>query len=418
MSHTKRTRRWTCVLLAAVVCGAGAGAGASGPLPGADASAPARRAAASGAAIGSHPGRSPTIVSLEFDHAFADQLPAIQLAARHGLRVTVFAISGRVGESGSMTAGQLRALQAQGDEVGGHTVDHQDLSRLPLEAQRHEICDDRSALQAMGLEVTDFAYPYGFFGAATPGIVRACGYQSARQAGGLAASGGCSGRCVFAETIPPKDPFRTRTADSVLETTRLASIEGHVRAAERHGGGWVQLVFHQVCDGCDLYSSSEETLARLVSWLAARTARGTRVETVRQVIDTPLPPYPIRIRSLQGRPLRVLPAVRCPSTPVTATCQAGPPAKSSRLEAAGGAGLTVTTSAPARKVVVTVPTGPGRSASRQARPAGAAHTRWRLRLPSSLVRGAGAIAVTYPLGLAKYRVRIARQGASFRATSR
>jgi peptidoglycan/xylan/chitin deacetylase (PgdA/CDA1 family) len=189
-----------------------------------------------------------TIVSLEFDHALADALPSIQLAATYGMPVTLFAMSGRLDLTGYLTADQLRFVQALGDEIGGHTIDHPDLSQLPVAAQRHEICDDRTALEADGLQVTDFAYPYGHAGPATPGIVRACGYESARGAGRLASAGGCYGPCPQAEAVPPKDPFMTRAKNSILDTTRLATLEADVAGPEAHGGGWVQIVFHHVCD--------------------------------------------------------------------------------------------------------------------------------------------------------------------------
>jgi hypothetical protein len=229
-----------------------------------------------------------TVVSLEFDHAFTDQLPAIGVANGLGMKVTVFAMSGRLGLPGYLSAAQLVALQASGNEIGGHTVDHEDLSQLPPAAQRQAICADRTALEADGLDVTDFAYPFGHFNAATPGIVRTCGYQSARGVGGLATPG-CRILCFGpgAESIPPASPFDTRTDDSVLEMTRLATIERYVMQSEQAGGGWVQIIFHHVCDGCDLYSVTLPTYSAFVTWLARRAPRGTVVKTVRQVIETP-----------------------------------------------------------------------------------------------------------------------------------
>ena len=240
------------------------------------------------AAAGPTPAR--TIVSLEFDHATSDELPGIALAAGHGMRVTLFALSGRLGTPGYMTAGRLRALQRAGDEVGGHTIDHPDLSKLSPAAQRAEICGDRTTLRAGGLRVTDFAYPFGHFDAATPGIVRACGYESARGTGGLASPGGCFGACPDVETVPPADPFDTRTVNSVLDTTTRGTLEHYVTRAERDRGGWVQIVFHHVCDRCDPYAVSLPTLGAFLDWLALRAARGTVVRTVRQVIEAPFRP--------------------------------------------------------------------------------------------------------------------------------
>lgn len=225
-----------------------------------------------------------TIVSLEFDHAFANALPAVQTANQHGMKVTLFAMSGRVGSAGYMTAQQLLALQAQGNEIGGHTIDHPDLSRLDPATQRREICDDRTALEAAGLRVTDFSYPFGYFAPATPRIVRSCGYQSARIAGGLGPGSDCGGPCPWAEKIPPRSRFRTRAETSVQRSTTLATLKRYVVRAEE-GGGWVQIVFHQVCESCDRYSTRESRFERFVTWLARRRTHGTSVRTVRRVIS-------------------------------------------------------------------------------------------------------------------------------------
>jgi peptidoglycan/xylan/chitin deacetylase (PgdA/CDA1 family) len=243
-------------------------------------------AEASSAGDRSRPQAGPTVISLEFDHAFSDQLPAIELANRLGLKVTVFAMSGRIAQPTYMTLAQLRRVQGSGNEIGGHTIDHADLSQLPAAAQRHEICDDRTALRLAGLDVTDFAYPYGHYNGATPRIVRSCGYRSARGTGGLASPGGCYGPCPPVESIPPADRWVTRTVNSVLRTTSLATIKHYVTRAQRVGRGWVQIVFHYVCDRCDTYAISPRTFSAFVRWLAARRSRTLRVETVRHVINT------------------------------------------------------------------------------------------------------------------------------------
>jgi hypothetical protein len=117
-------------------------------------------------------------------------------------------------------------------------------------------------------------------------VVASCGYNSGRGVSGV------NDRRVFAETIPPADAFATRTPPNPKQGTTLATIEGYVTAAEQHGGGWVQLVFHHVCDGCDAYSISPANLSALLDWLQPRAAAGTVVETTNQVIGGPVQPLP------------------------------------------------------------------------------------------------------------------------------
>ena len=61
-------------------------------------------------------------------------------------------------------------------------------------------------------------------------------------------------------------------------------------AAEENGGGWVQLVFHHLCDGCDAYSITPANFTALLDWLQPRAAQGTVVETTTQVVGGPAQP--------------------------------------------------------------------------------------------------------------------------------
>jgi len=341
-----------------------------------------------------------TVVSLEFDDATSDQLAGVQLAAAYGMKVTLFAPSGLLGTPGFIDPGQLSELEARGNEIGGHTVDHKDLSQLPPAEQRHQICDDRTALEADGVKVTDFAYPSGNWTAETPGIVRACGYESARDDGGLRSEGGCTGSCPAVESIPPADPYETRTIFPVLSTTSLSTIESYITRAEALGGGWVQLVFHRVCDGCDLYSVSEGTLNGFLGWLAARSATGTRVETVRQVINTPFRPRPVKVWGDPAGSVGLPAVIRCPSTPVTEDCTREPSGRAPSLRIPRGVPLTLLTKAPATRVEMRT----GEHAHRAHR-IGKAGNRWRLEA-GAIDAGTTMLAVTYRLGVATYRVRL------------
>lgn len=218
-----------------------------------------------------------TVVSIQFDDGYLDQ-PTIQdeLAA-HGMRVTFYVNSGSVGTADHLSD-QLTALAADGPEITGHSVDHHNLKRLKEPALRHQVCDDRATLQAHGFAAVSFAYPFGGFDPLAQQIVAECGYTSGRGVSGV------DGRRTFAETLPPANPYATRTPANVKSGTTLATIQSYVTGAEQNGGGWVQLVFHHVCDRCDAYSVTEADFAALVDWLAARQAQGTVVLTTAEAM--------------------------------------------------------------------------------------------------------------------------------------
>ncbi|WP_433229417.1 polysaccharide deacetylase family protein [Actinomadura formosensis] len=232
-----------------------------------------------------------TVVSLTFDDGSQDQYDnARPVLAGHGMKGTFFINSARVGTSGYMTQAEIESLESAGNEIAGHTITHADLPTLSVAEQQRQVCDDRVALLNMGFTIKNFAYPYGNADGTSEQVVHDCGYNSARTVGGVVSPGSCNG-CGYAETIPPADAYFTQTPDSVKTDTTLAQLQGYVTQAETHGGGWVQLVIHHVCNGCEnTYAISPSTLSSFLDWLAPRSANGTQVKTVDQVIGGSLQP--------------------------------------------------------------------------------------------------------------------------------
>jgi peptidoglycan/xylan/chitin deacetylase (PgdA/CDA1 family) len=230
-----------------------------------------------------------TIISLTFDDTFADSFQVAALAEARGMRATFFVNSGRIGQAGSLSLDQLNALQDRGHEIGGHTITHARLAEIPVDDARRQICDDRASFLENGFRVTSFAYPFSSQNATVRQIAADCGYNSARLVGGLVVPTSCSG-CPYANPIPPVDPFGVRTNDSIDETTTLDRMKLYVTQAEQHGGSWVPMVFHHVCDGCDSLAVSPATLATFLDWLAARAPQGTVVATVDEVMGGSVKP--------------------------------------------------------------------------------------------------------------------------------
>src|SRR5450759_3778017 len=95
---------------------------------------------------------------------------------------------------------------AAGNEIGGHTVDHSDLTALTSDDATRQVCNDRVALNNMGFTVKSFAYPFGAYNSSIETIVKNCGYNSGRIIANLKSSPyGCLS-CVTANQIPPPDP--------------------------------------------------------------------------------------------------------------------------------------------------------------------------------------------------------------------
>jgi Chitobiase/beta-hexosaminidase C-terminal domain len=187
-----------------------------------------------------------------------------------------------------------------------------------------EVCQDRQNLIDHGFYPTSFAYPTGAYDAQAESIVQSCGYTSGRAAGGIDVAGDGAGP-VYSETIPPKDLYATRTVyDQPTGTPpnvpplSLSHLESAVTAAAENGGGWVQLVFHEICSQTldpanysfciDDWGPIElSTLNVLLDWLQNSGQPGgapprTVVETVSGVIDGPDTLSPISTLNCDGSP--------------------------------------------------------------------------------------------------------------------
>lgn len=224
-----------------------------------------------------------TVVSLTFDDGDANQLSALPALNANGMKATFFVVSGYVGAPGYFSRSDLDGLKAAGHEIGGHTVNHPDLTTLSSDEDKRQICTDRNTLTSWGFSVRSFAYPFASSNKAAQQAAKACGYNSARMLGDLQSRFGCAG-CASAEKLPPSTPYATKALDQVDATWTLADLQQGVLNAEKTGG-WVQYTFHDVCDNaCSELAISPGLLSQFLSWLKPRASTNNTV--VRTVGDT------------------------------------------------------------------------------------------------------------------------------------
>jgi peptidoglycan/xylan/chitin deacetylase (PgdA/CDA1 family) len=248
-------------------------------------------AAVAGAVVPSQ-AAAPTIVSLTFDDGNDNQFAAAQVLKAHGLVGTFFITTGWIGSAGYLTQANLHTLATDGNEIGGHTVTHPDLTTLGTAAASSEVCNGKTTLEGWGFQVKSFAYPFAAENAAVQSVVQNCGYASARGLGDIQSPASCAG-CPFAETLPPANPMVTKAPDEVDSTWTLQNLQDLVTNAETTGG-WLQLTFHHIAVGTDPTLTISPTLFdTFVTWLAARTANGTTsVRTVAQALGQSPTPTP------------------------------------------------------------------------------------------------------------------------------
>jgi peptidoglycan/xylan/chitin deacetylase (PgdA/CDA1 family)/major membrane immunogen (membrane-anchored lipoprotein) len=231
----------------------------------------------------------PLAVSVTFDDSDESQFATLGMLNQHNMHATYFINTG-AGHMG-LSWSQVQSIAAAGNDIGGHTLSHIDMT-LPdysFDRKYHEVCDNRADLFAHGYNPVSFAYPFGSYDDVATGILRHCGYQSGRRAGGINSDGP-----TYSETVPASNAFVVRTLFRA-ETTplQLSDLTTGVEAAANHGGGWLPLVFHEVCyQGTSDYSScmqsykpiDSQVLSDFLDYLSTSAPTGTSVKDVAEVL--------------------------------------------------------------------------------------------------------------------------------------
>ncbi len=220
-----------------------------------------------------------TVVSLTFDDGDADNYAVRSALADNHLHATFYIVSGFTNSNGYMSDDQLRDLYNDGNEIGGHTLNHKKLEPGDSLELKREVCQDRTNLLAHGFDVTSFAYPYGYYDDQAKQIVHDCGYNNARIV-----SGG-------PETLLPVDAFTLHAMPYIVSDTSFSKMFRYVINVENEGGGWAIFVFHHVCDGCNQYSVAPDTFTKFANWLGSQQVNnGLVIKTVGDVIGGEMQP--------------------------------------------------------------------------------------------------------------------------------
>jgi peptidoglycan/xylan/chitin deacetylase (PgdA/CDA1 family) len=121
----------------------------------------------------------PVVISL--DDGYSDlYTAAYPVLKRHQFKAVAYVVTGFLGRPSNVTSQQVVEMNANGIEIGSHTVTHPDLTKLPPNELKRQLDDSKVTLEALlGHPVLDFCYPSGAENPAVVQAVQAAGYQSA-----------------------------------------------------------------------------------------------------------------------------------------------------------------------------------------------------------------------------------------------
>jgi peptidoglycan/xylan/chitin deacetylase (PgdA/CDA1 family) len=113
------------------------------------------------------------MVILTFDDGYADQYTqAFPILVHHHAHATFFITTGNVGRRNHLTWLQIREMARSGMSIGGHNVEHVDLSSLTPAQQKAQIDGCLLALrERAGIAANSYAYPSGMYNRATLAIL-------------------------------------------------------------------------------------------------------------------------------------------------------------------------------------------------------------------------------------------------------
>jgi Predicted xylanase/chitin deacetylase len=118
---------------------------------------------------------------LTFDDGYESVYTAAwPIMRKYGFTGTIYVCSSFPGRPNYLSWDEIRALHANGMEIGSHTRNHIDLKKAAPDVQREEIMGSKKILEEqLGIPVVSFCYPSGAYNDQTPAIVKEAGYTSA-----------------------------------------------------------------------------------------------------------------------------------------------------------------------------------------------------------------------------------------------
>jgi peptidoglycan/xylan/chitin deacetylase (PgdA/CDA1 family) len=136
-------------------------------------------------------------IAITFDDgAETDLFAAAPILRSASFGATFYIAAGWVGKQGYLSATQIRELDAQGFEIGCHSMTHAFLTDLDDNGLKREIAEAKSCLeQILGRTVEHFSCPGGRFDRRVVDFARTAGYKSVATSRVQANSAGCD---VFA----------------------------------------------------------------------------------------------------------------------------------------------------------------------------------------------------------------------------
>jgi peptidoglycan/xylan/chitin deacetylase (PgdA/CDA1 family) len=134
----------------------------------------------------------PHPILITFDDGHVDNYTtAFPIMQKYGFTGALYIVVNFMDTEGYLSHGQILEMYRAGWDVGSHSMNHYDLTKLDAETLRREIVTSKEKLEdILGVDILTFAYPFGAKNDAIVREVRAAGYIAAMGAEGYTDSQG------------------------------------------------------------------------------------------------------------------------------------------------------------------------------------------------------------------------------------
>jgi peptidoglycan/xylan/chitin deacetylase (PgdA/CDA1 family) len=128
----------------------------------------------------------PRPILITFDDGHLDNYTnAFPIMQKYGFTGALYLVVNYIGTDGYMNVDQIIEMYNAGWEVGSHSTNHFDLTKLDPQMLRKEIVGSRAVLEDMlGIPIETFAYPFGAKKSSAIDYVKFAGYAGAMGASG------------------------------------------------------------------------------------------------------------------------------------------------------------------------------------------------------------------------------------------
>ena len=204
------------------------------------------------------------VVILNFDDGYESQYSnAKPILDKYGFKATFYIVCNYVGSGDNrMTWEDIKSLQQEGHDIASHTMNHDDLSKLPPQKVEYEVAQSKQCLLDQGINPKSFAYPFNG-GSDDPSVINtvASHYSLARTATDPLAFLGWNDKCdTYKYTIMGWSHDSERKNNAYNDQQMFERFIQVVNSQNEYNSDGVNavpiLIWHKIDNVNDEYSTS------------------------------------------------------------------------------------------------------------------------------------------------------------------